>query len=187
MDHRTITVTQGYYTVSLKRKREAIAVMSRYVHDRTGTPVTGPNSAARYELRSVAVPFGNCIEPANVRVGGKQCPIRFQCAGCGFYRPDPSYLPAIEDHVNSLKADRETALAIDADDFVVRNLTDQATAFGQVAEAMRTELQSLPETERAQVEQASALLRKARAGSDLTGGRPLLPLTVTAAPATATA
>ena len=182
MDHRTITVTQGYYTVSLKRKREAIAVMSRYVHDRTGTPVTGPNSAARYELRAVAVPFGNCIEPSNVKAGGKQCPIRFQCAGCGFYRPDPSYLPAIEDHVNSLKADRETALAIDADDFVVRNLTDQATAFSQVADAMRAKLQSLPETERAQVEQASALLRKARAGSDLTGGRPLLPLAVAPTP-----
>lgn len=118
--------------------------MSRYVHDRTGAPVAGPASATRYELRSVAVPFGNCIEPSNVTAGGKQCPIRFQCAGCGFYRPDPSYLPAIEDHVNALKADRETALAIDAEDFVLRNLTDQATAFGQVAAAMRAKLQALP-------------------------------------------
>jgi hypothetical protein len=193
MDHRTTTVTQGYYTVSLKRKREAIAVMSRYVHDRTGAPAAGTASASRYELRSVAVPFGNCIEPSNVRAGGKQCPIRFRCAGCGFYRPDPSYLPAIDDHIIALKADRETALAIDADQFVIRNLTDQAAAFGQVTEAMRDRLRALPEAERAQVEQAGALLRKARAAhhladvpdaADVSGGRPLLPLTVTDQPAT---
>ena len=45
---------------------------------------------------SVSVPFGNCTEPSNVNAGGGACPIRFQCAGCGFYRPDPSYLPALE-------------------------------------------------------------------------------------------
>ena len=65
-------------------------------------------------MRSVAVPFGNCIEPSNVKAGGKACPIRFQCAGCGFYRPDPSYIPAIEEHINSLTADREIASAMNA-------------------------------------------------------------------------
>ncbi len=33
--------------------------------------------------------------------------------GPGFNRPDPSYLLAIEEHINSLKADRETAHAMD--------------------------------------------------------------------------
>lgn len=91
LDHKDLKVTHGYYTVSLHRKRDAIKIMSRYVHDRTGTLVTSSDSARSYELKSVAVPFGNCIEPTNVKAGGKQCPIRFQCAGCGFYRPDPSY------------------------------------------------------------------------------------------------
>lgn len=172
MDHRDITVTQGYYKVSLTRKRDAIKIMSRYVHDRTGTLVHTSGSSSRYELRSVAVPFGNCLEPSNVKAGGKQCPIRFQCAGCGFYRPDPSYLPAIEDHINALKADRETAAAMDADTFVIRNLTDQADAFTDVATAMRDKLATLTETERIEVEQASATLRKLRAG------RINLPLTV---------
>jgi hypothetical protein len=191
MDHRDLSVTQSYYTVSLNRKREAIQIMSRYVHDRTGTRRPASGSAARYELTSVAVPFGNCIEPANVKAGGKQCPIRFQCAGCGFYRPDPSYLPAIEEHINALKADRETAIAMDTDAFVVRNLADQAAAFTQVAHTMRSRLANLPEDERAEVEQAAAILRKMRASRDTTldpdgdaesslaGGRPLLPLTVT--------
>lgn len=178
MDHTDLKVTQGYYTVSLKRKREAITVMSRYIHDRTGAPCPGSGSAAGYELKSVAVPFGNCIEPTNVKAGGAQCPIRFQCAGCGFYRPDPSYLPAIEEHINALKADREIALAMDADEFVVRNLADQASAFTQVAASMREKLAALPDAERAEVEAASAILRKLRASRDLSGGHTLLPLTV---------
>ena len=178
MDHRDMKVTQGYFTVSLKRKRQAINIMSRYVADRTGSPRPGSGSAASYELRSVAVPFGNCIEPSNVKAGGKACPIRFQCAGCGFYRPDPSYLPAIETHINALRADRETAMAMDADDFVVRNLADQVAAFDAVAAIMRDRLASLPEVERTEVEAASATLRKMRAGRDATDARKLIPLRV---------
>ncbi|MPY98707.1 MAG: tyrosine-type recombinase/integrase [Actinophytocola sp.] len=175
LDHTDISVTQGYYRVSLQRKREAIKVMSRYVQDRSGESRAGSSgSTAGYELRSVAVPFGNCIEPSNVKAGGKQCPIRFQCAGCGFYRPDPSCLPAIEEHINALKADRETAAAMGVDDFVTRNLDDQAAAFTQVAATMRERLQALPDDERCEVEQASAVLRKVRAGR----AHKLLPLTV---------
>lgn len=177
MDHRDLSVTQGYYTISLKRKRQAITIMSRYVQDRTGMPRPAPERATSYELRSVAVPFGNCIEPSNVKAGGKACPIRFQCAGCGFYRPDPSYLPAIEEHVNALRADKETAVAMEADEFVVRNLADQAAAFGQVAQAMRDRLAQLPDDERTEVEAASTLLRKLRVGR-APEGRRLIPLTV---------
>jgi integrase len=178
MDHRDLSVTQGYYTVSLKRKRQAVAIMGRYVHDRTGMPRPAPaQGTTGYELRSVAVPFGNCIEPQNVKAGGKACPIRFQCAGCGFYRPDPSYLPAIEEHVNALRADKETAVAMEADEFVVRNLADQAAAFGQVAQTMRERLAQLPEDERTEVEVASTLLRKLRAGR-APENRQLIPLTV---------
>lgn len=179
MDHRGTEVTGHYYTVSLKRKRDAITVMSRYVHDRTAARCSPSGSASSYELKSVAVPFGNCVEPTNVKAGGKQCPIRFQCAGCGFYRPDPSYLPAIEEHINSLKADRETALAMDVEDFVVRNLADQADAFTTVATTMRDTLASLPDHERATIEQASSVLRRLRAARGLADGRRLLPLTST--------
>ena len=181
MDHTSMEITQGYYKISLNRKREAISIMSRYVHDRAGNPTTGTTSATTYELRSVAVPFGNCIEPSNVKAGGAGCPIRFQCAGCGFYRPDPSYLPAIEEHINALRADRETALAIGVGDFVTRNLTDQATAFRRVADTMRERINELPEHERAELEHASTVLRKLRAGQDSTPSRPLLPLTVVSA------
>jgi integrase len=88
-------------------------------------------------------------------------------AGCGFYRPDPSYLPAIEDHVRTLKADRETAVALGADDFVVRNLSDQADAYRQVAATMCDKLAALTDEERSEVEEASATLRKLRAGASV--------------------
>ncbi|MER7408111.1 tyrosine-type recombinase/integrase [Streptomyces sp. NPDC000070] len=173
MDHRSIVTTMSYYQVSLKRKREAITTMRRHTIDRSGRPAPF-TSTTDYEAQSVAVPFGNCREPSNVKAGGKACPIRFQCAGCGFYRPDPSYLPAIEQHVNDLRADLETAKAMDADDFVVRNLTDQITAFTNVGDTMRNRLSSLSEDEREEIEEASAVLRKVRASRD----HKLLPLTV---------
>lgn len=172
MDHLHSDVTMGYYKITLKRKREAVDLMSRLTVDRTGRPAATP--AAAYELRSVAVPFGNCIEPSNVKAGGQACPIRFQCSGCSFYRPDPSYLSALDEHVISLRADRETAQAIGVDDFVIRNFSDQIASFDQVRTKMRQTLETMDPADREQVEEASAVLRKARA----TRIRTPLPLSV---------
>ncbi|BBJ42673.1 transposase [Streptomyces antimycoticus] len=174
MDHKSVQTTMGYYKVSLKRKRAAVNTMRLHVIDRHGDPAPMPSSTA-YEARSVAVPFGNCKEPSNIKAGGKACAIRFQCAGCGFYRPDPSFMPAVEDHIRSLKADREAARAMDAADFVVRNLDEQVDAFKDVVDRMRKRMDSLSPEERAEIEEASKALRKSRAAE---AGRVLLPLTV---------
>jgi hypothetical protein len=173
MDHRSVDTTIGYYKVTSKRKRQAVETMRHMVVERTGNPDSAP-TATVYELHSVAVPFGNCIEPSNVKAGGQACPIRFQCSGCGFYRPDPSYLIAIDQHINGLKAERETARAIGADDFVIRNLTDQIESFDRVRTTMRELLNRLDPDERTQIEEASAVLRRARAGQGVRS----LPLTV---------
>lgn len=172
MDHDDPATTTGYYQVTLKRKREAVKRLSKLVADRLGA--ARPCSATAYEQRSVAVPFGGCAEPSNVKAGGGHCPIRFQCAGCGHYRPDPSYLPAIEDHINSLRADRETARALDAADFVIVNLTAQIDAYTRVTAGMRERLAAMPADERAEVEQAAVILRQLRAG----GGRKALPVSI---------
>ncbi|WP_371604698.1 site-specific integrase [Streptomyces sp. NBC_01220] len=172
MDHKSIAMTQRYYQVSLKRKRAAVTTLSAHVVDHRGQ--AAPTSKTAYELRSVAVPYGGCTEPSNVKAAGTSCPIRFQCAGCGFYRPDPSYLPAIEQHINELRADRESALAMDAAEFVTTALTAQITAFEQVVTRMNRYLADMPAHERAELEEASTVLRRARAGAP----RPLLPLTV---------
>ena len=166
MDHRSIQTTGGYYTITADRKRSAIETVGKLAIDKNDAPAP-ISGAVAYQMRSVAVPFGNCIEPSNVKAGGKACPIRFQCAGCGFYRPDPSYIPAIEEHINSLTADREIASAIEAAPFVIDNLNAQIGAFRNVLDTMRAGLDRLDGEQRDQVEQASAVLRKARAGARL--------------------
>jgi hypothetical protein len=171
MDHRSASTTLGYYQVPLKRKREAVKALSVHVVDRRGTVVS---SSVSYELRSVAVPYGGCTEPSNVKAGGRACPIRFQCAGCGFYRPDPSYLPAIEQHINDLRADLESAKAMDAAEFVITAISAEIAAYEAVTATMRRRLAELPDAERAEIELASAVLRKAR----ISDAPELLPLTV---------
>ena len=172
MDHKSIATTMGYYDISLRRKRDAVATIAALTVDRLGA--RKPSSPSAYQLRSVAVPFGNCTEPSNVKAGGQACPIRFQCSGCGFYRPDPSYISAIEDHTRALKANRETARAIDAAAFVIDNLTAEIDQFDTVITALRTQLETLDPIERQRIEEASAVLRKSRAAQNLTS----LPLTI---------
>ena len=46
----------------------------------------------------------------------------------------PSYLPALEQHIAGLRADRETAHAIGAAEYVINNLTAEIDAFTHVAE-----------------------------------------------------
>ena len=74
----------------------------------------------------------------------------------------------------ALKANRETAQALDAADFVIDNLAAEIDQFDTVIAAMRAQLQSLDPTERARVEDASAVLRKTLAAQ----GKTLLPLTI---------
>ena len=88
-----------------------------------------------------------------------------------FYRPDPSYLPALEEHIAGLRADRETARALDAATYVIDNLTAEITAFTRIAEQMRHRLAELTPDERDEIEQASKLLCRARAARQL----PLIP------------
>jgi integrase len=166
MDHASVTTTMGYYRISLKRKQQAIRAVGALATDTAGNPapLTSPTA---YERASVSVPFGNCTEPSNVTAGGGACPIRFQCAGCGFYRPDPSYLPALEQHIAGLRADRETAQAIGAAAYVTASLTAEIDAFTQVTDQMRRRLAALTSAEREEIEQASKLLRRGRAARQL--------------------
>ena len=166
MDHVSVTTTMGYYRVGLKRKQQAIRSVGLLATDAAGNPAPFTSPAA-YQRASVAVPFGNCTEPSNIKAGGGACPIRFQCAGCGFYRPDPSYLPALEQHIADLRADRETALAIGAADYVLANLTAEIDAFAAVADTMRHRLSGLDPAQRTEVEEASRILRRARAARTL--------------------
>lgn len=171
MDHRSIDTTMGYYQVSLKRKAEAVRAVGALSVDRDGNP-SPHSSTVAYESGSVAVPFGNCAEPSNVKAGGEHCPIRFQCSGCDFYRPDPSFLPAIEDQIAKLRLEREHAVTVNAAEWVTKNYDDQIASFKKIAAAMKTLIEDLPGEQQAALEEASAVLRRTRAA------RTYLPLTV---------
>lgn len=161
MDHKDINTTMGYYKVSMRRKHDAVRTMSKYATDRFGNPAPFADGLA-YERSSVAVPFGNCTEPQNVRAGGKACAIRFQCAGCGFFRPDPSFLDPLESHISELRADKEIAAAGDADDWVLRNFDDQIRAFTRITQKMQERLDALPDDERSGVAEACSTMNKVR-------------------------
>lgn len=171
MDHKSADTTMGYFKVSMEKRRKAVETMRKHVVDRSGNPAPTSTSTA-YEARAVAVPFGNCTEPSNVKAGGGRCPIRFQCSGCAFYRPDPSFLPAVEDHIRALKADREMARALGTAEFVVRNFTDQIDSFQNVVTSIRRQLEAMPDEERRHLEEASVVLRKVRAAAPV----PVLPV-----------
>ncbi|MFZ3491764.1 tyrosine-type recombinase/integrase [Streptomyces sp. 5.8] len=186
MDHDSMDVTRGYYKVSLKRRREAADTMRRHVLDRTGRAQAG-GTALGYQRKSVAVPYGNCEEPTNVKAGGQACHMRFQCAGCSFYRPDPSYLPAIEDEVRRLKAGREIASMSGAAAYIIDGMDGEIGDYRNVISDLKNLLTTLPEEERLAIEEAAKVLRKARAGAGvstpasrptLPAGRSLLPVSV---------
>ena len=73
---------------------------------------------ARRAVGQVAVPFGICAEPSNVKAGGGACPFRFRCAGCDHFRTDVSYLPDLHAYLDDLLRTRERVLAAtDLDDW----------------------------------------------------------------------
>lgn len=162
MDHRSLDVTMGYYTVSQERRRKAVETVAALAVDRHGNP-RGATDPLAYEMRSVAVPNGGCTEPSNVKAGGGHCRIRFQCAGCDFYEPDPSYRPALEQTIADLRADKEAATAMGAADWVLANFDHQLKAYTKVLIDMDERLARLSPQERDAVETASKELRKVRA------------------------
>jgi integrase len=168
MDHRSADTTAVYYQVSKNMKRQAVDTLRVHAMDRYGNSAP-MGSATAYELRSVAVPWGNCVEPSNVKAGGNACPIRFQCSGCGSYRPDPSHLPAIEDQVRSLKANLELAQAMGAADYTIKGLEGEIADYLTVIQKMKVKLERMPDEQRHEVEQASKVLRRLRAGSTTPG------------------
>ena len=96
------STTQGYYRVTQKRKRDAVRTLHRQVIDRTGNSARAPSQTA-YEFRLGRRAVRQLHRTIECQGRRWSCPIRFQCSGCGYYRADPSYIPAIEDHIQALR------------------------------------------------------------------------------------
>jgi integrase len=174
LDHRNLNVTRGYYRVGEDRRRDAVDKVTAFSFDRHGNRVWRQAAAllesehARYAVGEVAVPYGSCREPSNVAAGGGACPVRFRCAGCDHFRTDVSYLPDLTAYLDDLLRTRERlAAAIDGvDDWARADATpaaEEITRIRRLISRINGDLAGLPDTERASVDQAVAVIRKHRA------------------------
>lgn len=172
MDHRMLDTTQAYYRVTEKRRREAVDRVTAMQFDRHGKRVWRQAKAlldsehARRAVGEVAVPYGVCTEPTNVAAGGQDCPVRFRCVGCGHFRTDVSYLPDLEAYLTDLLRNRERlAAAVDADDWAKAEAMPSDEEIGRVRrliKRVKDGLDDLDEDQRAEIEEAVAVVRRGR-------------------------
>jgi integrase len=172
LGHRSTRTTAGYYRVTEKRVRAAVDRVSAHQVDGHGRRVFGQintllaHEHARMRVGQVAVPFGICTEPSNVKAGGQACPYKFTCLGCGHFRSDPSYLPELKSYLQQVLADRERIhAATDIDDWARARLTppdEEITTLRQLIRRIETDLDNLTESDRAQIAEAISVIRKTR-------------------------
>ena len=174
MNHRSINATLRYYRIGEDRRRDAVDKVTAMAFDRHGNRIWRDVHAlldaehARYAIGEVAVPYGRCTEPSNVRAGGGACPIRFRCAGCDHFRTDVSYLPDLTAYLDDLLSTRERlAAAIDGvDDWARADATpaqEEITRVRGLISRIKGDLAGLGGTERAAIDDAVAAVRKHRA------------------------
>ena len=151
---------------------------------------------ARYAVGEVAVPYGRCTEPSNVQAGGGACPVRFRCAGCDHFRTDAAFLPDLTGYLDDLLRTRERLAAIidGVDEWARADATpteEEIARIRRLINRIKGDIAELDETERAQIDDAVALVRRHRAANTVALGMPTVrtaapaPLTTTASEATA--
>jgi len=177
MGHQRLTTTQGYYRVTQKRKRKAVDVLAALQLDRAGArqrPTVERLLDAEHlrdAVGQVAVPFGVCREPTNVKAHGHACPFRHQCFGCTHFRSDPSFLPELRGYLSRLLADRERLrTAVPELEDWARNAAipsgEEVAAVRRIIDRCEELLADLTEDQRAETEQAITVLRRSRAQLD---------------------
>lgn len=173
MDHRKLDTTRGYYRVGESRRREAVDRVAALAFDRHGNRIWRQAQAlldsehARRALGEVAVPFGVCTEPSNVRAGGGACPFRFRCAGCDHFRTDVSYLPDLQAYLDDLLRNRERLLACsELDEWARAEAMPSEEEIGRIRaliSRVKAGIDGLTADERAGVEEAVEVVRRHRA------------------------
>jgi hypothetical protein len=201
LDHRNLNVTRRYYRIGEDRRRDAVDKVTARSFDRHGNRIWRDAAAllesehARYAVGEVAVPYGTCTEPSNVRSGGGACPVRFRCVGCDHFRTDVSFLPDLTAYLDDLLRTRERlAAAIEGvDEWARADATptgDEITRIRRLINRVRGDIAGLTEPERTQIHDAVAVVRRHRAAHTVGLGMPGLraaeaPLTTTTSQSTA--
>jgi len=172
MDHASMDTTRGYYRVTEKRTRAAVDKLAAFQFNGRGERVWRQaeqlldSEHQRLRIGQVAVPFGICTEPSNVKAGGHACPFRFRCHGCGHFRTDPSYLPELRAYLDRLLADRERVRATtELEDWAREEATPSETEIAKVRGLIRKieqDLDGLDDDDRRQIQEAVRAVRATR-------------------------
>ncbi|MEV7786473.1 site-specific integrase [Streptomyces sp. NPDC088106] len=172
MDHRQLSTTQSYYRVSQERRREAVDRVVALQFDRHGNRVWRKaqgllqSEHVRREIGEVATAYGVCKEPSNVAAGGQSCPLRFRCVGCDHFNTDVSYLPDLEAYLADLLRSREKLRsAFEADDWARSEASpsdEEIRRVRRLIKRVKADLDDLSAEDRAQIEQAIAVVRRTR-------------------------
>lgn len=172
MGHRRLETTQGYYKVSKRRMREAVALASDMQLNHRGERVLTQlldEDLDRYGVGQVAVPFGLCTEPSNVKSHNQSCPYKFKCFGCGHFRTDPSFLPELKTHLQRLLADSERLNAATdgkLEEWARRDALpapEEVLAVRRLIRKNEAMIGGLTDDERANFDELMAAMRRARA------------------------
>jgi integrase len=179
MGHKKLSTTQGYYRVTHIRKRKAVDQLAGLQVNRRGERARPTverlldSEHLRDAVGQVAVPFGICQEPTNVRAHGQACPFRHQCFGCTHFRTDPSFLPELRAHLRRMLTDNERlrAAAPELEDWARHAAIpsgEEIAAVRQIIDRCDTVLAELPDADREAVNDAITVLRRSRAQLDTT-------------------
>jgi DNA-binding NarL/FixJ family response regulator len=75
LDHRSYSMTRRYYRIGEDRRRAAVDTVTALSFDRHGNRIWRDaqmlleSERARHAVGEVAVPYGTCTEPTNVKAG----------------------------------------------------------------------------------------------------------------------
>ena len=185
LDHRSYSVTRGYYRIGEDRRRDAVDKVTALSFDRHGTRIWRDARAlldserARHAVGEVAVPYGTCTEPSNVQAGGGACPVRFRCVGCDHFRTNVAFLPDLQAYLQDLLRTRERlAAAIDGvEEWARADATpaeEEITRIRRLIARIKGDIANLDDAERAQIDEAVAVVRRHRAAHAVPLGMPVL-------------
>jgi hypothetical protein len=202
LDHRSWTVTRRYYRIGEDRRRDAVDKVTELSFDRHGNRIWRDAQAlldserARHAIGEVAVPYGTCTEPTNGQAGGGACPVRFRCVGCDHFRTNIAYLPDLQAHLEDLLRTRERLAAAmeGVDEWARVDATpaeQEITRIRRLITRIKDGMAGLDTAERAQIDDAVAIVRRHRAAHTVPLGmpalRPATPASLTTTTAEATA
>jgi len=171
MDHTSMDATKRYFRVGEPRRRQAVDKVTAMQFDRHGNRVWRDAATlldsehARYAIGAVAVPYGTCGEPSNVKAGGGACPVRFRCAGCDHFRTDVSRLPDLTGYLDDLLRTRERLAATveGVDEWARADATpaeEEITRIRRLISKIKGDITQLTDIERAAVDDAVAVVRR---------------------------